>query len=174
MTVNYVMTYRTTIAIAVFALAAAPPGAADIPVLSDDSVIIVAADESWEADSQDAFYFRGNFEIRMPKWTLMADLATVYGTMDDPSSVVADGSLVNFAYHYTEAGKPSTIEGEGRHLEYDREHNLLRLSGDAKISTDRRILQSSEVTYNLNTRKLEAGGPEGVHITIQPDDAGNP
>jgi len=174
MTVNYVMTNRTTIAIAVFALAAGPLGAADIPALSDDSVIIVAADESWEGDSQAAFHFRGNFEIRMPSWTLMADLATVYGTMDDPTSVVADGALVHFAYHYTEAGKPSIIEGECRHLEYDRERNVLTLTGDAKISTERRILQSSKVTYNLNTRKLEAGGPEGVHVTIQPGDAGNP
>ncbi len=173
MILNYVMTNRTTIAITFLALTVGHANAADISPLSDDSVIIVSADESWEDAQQNIIYFRGNFEIQMPNWTLTADLATVYGKLNDPKRVVADGSPVHFSYQHSEDGRPSITKGEGQHLEYEKEHNLLKLSGDARIATDHRLIQSSEIQYDLETQKLEAGGAEGVHITIEPDSSGN-
>jgi lipopolysaccharide transport protein LptA len=169
---DYVMTNQATIAIAVIALTAGQVEAADFAPLSDDSVIIVSADESWEDPEQDTIHFRGNFEIRTPQWTLAADRATVYGELEDPQRVVADGSPVRFAYRHTESGKPSITQGEGQHLEYDGENELLVLSGNARISTDKRIMQSSEMRYNLQQQNLEAGGSEGVQITIEADNSG--
>jgi len=173
MNCNYVMTKQTSIAVAIIALTGGHVDAADVRSVSDDTVIIVSADESWEDEEEDILHFRGNFEIQMPNWTLRADLATVYGKLDDPQRVVAEGSPVHFVYHYTEAGKPSTTQGEGQHLEYEKEHELLRLSGNARLATDRRVMQSSEIQYDLGQQKLDAGGSEGVRITIDPDPSGH-
>ena len=166
------MTKQTTIAIAIIALTAGHVEAADLPPLSDDSVIIVSADESWEDAERDIIHFRGNFEIRTPHWTVMADLATVYGKLEDPQRIVADGSPVQFIYRRAETGKPSITEGEGQHLEYERERELLRLSGNAKLATGGRVMQSSEIQYDLEQQRLEAGGSEGVRITFDPDRSG--
>jgi len=173
MTFNYVTTKRTTIAATFFVLAAGHANAADIPPVSDNSVIVISADESWEDARVDIIYFRGNFEIRMPNWSLTADLATVYGKLDDPKRVVADGTPVHFSYRNSDDREPSITKGEGRHLEYVRADNLLKLSGAARIATDHRRMQSSEMQYDLEAQKLEAGGAEGVQITIEPDSSGN-
>jgi len=169
---DYVMMKLATIAIAIIALTPGHVEAADLSPLPEDNVIIVSADEAWEEAERDIIHFRGNFEIRTPQWTLAADQATVYGELEDPQRVLADGSPVRFAYRHTEAGKPSITQGEGQHLEYDGENELLVLSGNARISTDRRIMQSSEMRYNLQQQNLEAGGSEGVQITIEADNSG--
>jgi lipopolysaccharide transport protein LptA len=167
------MTKHATVAIITIVLTAGPLDAADLLPLSDDTVIMVSADESWEDAEQDIIHFRGNFEIQLPNWTLKADFATVYGELNDPQRVVAEGSPVKFVYHYTETGNPSFVEGEGQRIEYEKKRNLLNLSGAAKLSTDRRVMHSSEIKYNLDQQKLEAGGPEGVQITISPDSTGH-
>ncbi len=169
---NYVMTTLRTVAIVIIALISGASEAADVLQLSDDSTIIVSADESWEEAEQDIIHFRGDFELRTPRWSVMSDHATVYGKVDDPKRIVADGSPVQFVFQNSGADDISITEGEGQHLEYDSEAGLLSLSGGAKLTSGRRVMKSSKIQYDVKRERLEAGGPEGVHVTVVPDSSG--
>jgi lipopolysaccharide transport protein LptA len=167
------MTKLTTVALVVMTFYATHNQAADVLQVSDDATIIVAADESWEEVDQDVIHFRGNIEIRTPRWAVMADRVTVYGKLEDVERIVADGSPVQFIYSKSVLGGATHTEGEGLHLEYLRGSELLSLSGNATLTGDGRIMQSSEISYNLEQQRLEAGGPDGVHITVEPDRVGD-
>jgi len=150
-----------------------PGNAADILQLADNSTIVVSADESWEDVEQNILHFRGNFQIRTPAWRLTAYQATVYGTLDDPQRIVADGPAdgepVRFFYQDIDAGKDRSTEGEGQHLEYDREHNLLTLSGNALLTNGAQTMRAERIQYDLDAQKLDAGGSDGVHVTVDPN-----
>ncbi len=167
------MTKLRTIAILIIALYAGHGKAADSLHLSDDSTIVVSADDASEEPGQDILYFAGNIEIKTPSWAIMADRVTVYGQLDNLQRVVAEGSPVQFFFRNSDAENSSITEGEGQHLEYEEEAALLRLSGNAKLTSGGRIMQSTEIQYDLEQEKLEASGPEGVQITITPDSDGN-
>lgn len=166
------MTNLRSVAIVIFVLNSGAIDAADVLQLSNNNTIVVSADESWEEAEQEVIHFRGDFKLRTPRWAVMGDLAVVYGKVDDPKRVVADGSPVRFMFRNSNADDGSITEGEGQHLEYDREAGVLRLSGTAKLTSGRRLMQSSVIRYDLEREKLEAGGDEGVHVTVAPDSSG--
>jgi lipopolysaccharide transport protein LptA len=147
--------------------------AADLLQLADDSTIVVSADESWEDIDQGTLHFRGHFEIRTPQWQLTADQATIYGKLEDPQRIVAegadDGTLVYFIYHGSDSNPSATTEGEGQHLEYKKAHSLLTLSGHAKLTNGDQIMRSSTIQYDLKQEQLNAGGDEGVQVIFIPD-----
>jgi len=169
---SFHITKLGTIATSVLALSTGLDAGADVLQLSNDTIIVVSADESWEELEENVRHFRGNFEIRTPDWAVSADQAVVYGRLDDPERVVADGSPVRFYFENSDSETNAPTEAEGRHLEYEKESGLLRLFGDAKIADDRRLMQSSEMQYDTVQKKLLAGGPEGVKVTVKPDDSG--
>ncbi|MCH9026152.1 MAG: hypothetical protein IIA05_03425 [Proteobacteria bacterium] len=163
------MTKLRTVAVAVIALYAGHSAAASLLKISGADTILVSADEVWEEPEQDIFHFRGNFEIRTPRWAVMADEATVYGRLDDLERIVAEGSPVRFIFKSSDAENGSITEAEGQKLEYLKEAGVLHLSGGAKISSGGSIMRSSEIRYDLERDKLEAGGPEGVRLTARPE-----
>ena len=166
------MTYLRTIAVIVLTILVSPGNAADILQLADDSTIVVSADESWEDVDHNVLHFRGNFEIRTPAWRLKADQATVYGNLTDPQRIVAEGAdggaPVHFIYQGTDAGENQSTEGQGQYLEYDREHNLLILSGNAVLTSGARTMRADKIRYDLDQQKLDAGGSDGVQVTVDP------
>jgi len=162
------MTKLRTVAIVIFALCARQGLAAGLLEISDETTIFVSADESWEEAEQDVFHFRGSFEIRTPRWAVMADEATVYGKLDDLKRIVADGSPVQFVFRNPELDNGSLTRAEGQRLEYEKDKRLLHLSGGAKLANGAQVMRSSELRYNLKQEKLEAGGSEGVQITAKP------
>ena len=163
------MTKLRTVALAIIALYAGQIEAVGILEISDENTILVSADEVWEEPEQEIFHFRGNFEIRTPRWAVTADEATVYGGLDDLERIVAEGSPVHFIFQDPAAENSSITEAEGQHLEYEREPGLLRLFGSAKLVSGGSIMRSSELRYDLERDKLEAGGPEGVQLTVKPE-----
>jgi lipopolysaccharide transport protein LptA len=165
---DYVMAKRTTVALVILALYAGLNDAADMPRLSDNDTIIIAADESWEEADQGTIYFRGDVEIQTPGWAIMADRVIVYGKLEAVERIVADGSPVKFIYSNPTAANNTFADGEGLHLEFLHDAALLTLSGNAILTGEGRIMQSSEIQYDLEQRELMAGGTEGVHITITP------
>jgi lipopolysaccharide transport protein LptA len=167
------MTKLTTVALVVITLYASHNEAAEDLRPSDDATIIVAADESWEDLSEDIIYFSANVEITTPRWTLKADRVTVYGKMEDPERIVADGSPVHFTYSRSASDGDLQTRGEGQHLEFICGSGLISLSGGATLTGDRQIMRSSEIRYDLERQKLEAGGPDGVQITVEADSSGH-
>ncbi len=165
------MTKLRTVAVAIIALYVGNGAAAGLLKISDENTILVTADEVWEEPEQNIFHFRGNFELRTPRWAVMADEATVYGKMDDLDRIVAEGSPVQFVFQGSDAENGAITEAEGRKLEYQREPGLLHLSGGAVVTSGGNTLRSSEILYDLERDKLEAGGPEGVRVTAKPKPA---
>ncbi len=163
------MTKLRTVAVALFALHAGHSTAAGLLKISDDNTILVSADEVWEEPEQEIFHFRGKFEIRTPRWAVLADEATVFGRLDDLERIVAEGSPVQFIFQSSDAENGPITEAEGQKLEYEREPGLLHLSGGAKVVSGGSIMRSSEIRYDLERDKLEAGGPEGVRLTSSPE-----
>ncbi len=163
------MTKLRTVAVAIFVLHAGNSTAADLLKISDDNTILVSADEVWEEPEQEIFHFRGKFEIRTPRWAVMADEATVFGRLDNLERIVDEGSPVQFIFQSSDAENCSFTEAEGQKLEYEREPGLLHLSGGAKVVSGGSIMRSSEIRYDLERDKLEAGGPEGVRLTSNPE-----
>jgi lipopolysaccharide transport protein LptA len=162
------MTKLRTVAIAMIALYARQGIAAGLLEISDETTILVSADESWEEAEQDIFHFRGSFELRTPRWAVTADEATVYGELDDLKRIVAEGSPVRFVFQNPELENGLLTRAEGQRLEYEKDKGLLHLSGGAKLANGAQVMRSSELRYDLEKEKLEAGGPEGVQITAKP------
>ncbi len=166
------MRYLRTIAIIVITLLVGQAATADILDLADDSTIVVSADEAWEDSEQGALYFRGHFEIRTPRWRLSAHEATIYGNLDNPQRIVANGtkeeSPVQFFFLGSDREDSAGTSGEGQYLEYEQTLGLLTLSGGAKLTSGSRVMSSSKIQYDLNTQQLMAGGEEGVHVTVDP------
>ena len=106
------------VAVAIFVLHAGHSTAADLLKISDDNTILVSADEVWEEPEQEIFHFRGKFEIRTPRWAVLADEATVFGRLDDLERIVAEGSPVQFIFQSSDAENGSFTEAEGQKLEY--------------------------------------------------------
>ncbi len=174
---NYVMTYLRTIAVIVICLPVTTSLAADPLYLANDSTIVVSADEAWEDPEQDVLHFRGNFDIRTPNWQLQADRASIYGKLSNLQRILADGTIdgvpVRFSYQDQTVENATRTKGEGQHLEYDSERHLLILSGSAVLTSGTRNMQSSRIQYNLETEQFDAGGDEGVHVTVTPKSKNN-
>ncbi len=168
------MRYLGTIAIIVITLHAGHGDAADILQLADEGTIVVSADEAWEDAGQDILHFRGHFEIRTPRWRLSAHEATIYGNLDNPQRIVADGMAdglpVQFFFLGSDLDNVTGTAGEGQHLEYVQATALLTLSGKAKLISGTRTMRSSTIQYDLEKQQLQAGGEEGVHVTVEPGD----
>jgi len=165
------MRYLRTIAIIVITLLAGHGAAADILQLADDSTIVVSADEAWEDTELDTLHFRGHFEIRTPRWRLSAHEATIYGNLDSPQRIVADGTSeglpVQFFFLGSDRDNSAGTTGEGQHLEYRQALGLLTLSGAAKLTSGSRVMSSSKIEYDLGSQQLKAGGDEGVRVTVE-------
>lgn len=171
------MRYLRTIAVIVITLFAGHGATADILQLADDSTIVVSADEAWEDTEEDILYFRGHFEIRTPRWQLSAHEATIYGNLDSPQRIVAtgmsEGRPVQFSFLGSDLDDAARTTGEGQNLEYEQALGLLTLTGNAKLTSGNRVMRSSKIQYDLEAQQLQAGGEEGVHVTVLPDDTGH-
>ena len=143
---------------------------AEPPRLTESRTVVVSADESSEdPERDDVFYFRGHFRLRTPDWALAADAATVYGELEDPELIVAEGGPVQFRSHVAGDESVDDIEGEGQRLEYDRVENVLHLVGAAMLTDNVNVMRSEEIVYDLDERRLKATGSTGVNITVDPN-----
>jgi lipopolysaccharide transport protein LptA len=135
---------------------------------SGDTVTIRSA-EAWEDEEAHIIHFGGNFELKASDWYLSADLATLYGKLDDPETVVLTGTpafiLVNTEYH----GNIQTVSGEAERIVYFRETNTLRMEGAASLTRDENTMYGGEIEYDIGEDRIRAGGDEGVRIKVLPE-----
>jgi lipopolysaccharide export system protein LptA len=66
-------------------------------------------------------------------------------------------------------GRIQTITGEADRIVYHRETNSLRLEGSASITRDDSTMHSGKIEYDIEQDRIRAGGDEGVHIKIKPE-----
>jgi len=135
---------------------------------SGDTVNIRAA-EAWESEEPNVIHFSGNFELKASDWYLSADLATLYGKLDDPETAMLTGSPAFILVNTESEGRIQTITGQADRIVYHRETNSLRLEGAASITRDDNTMHSGKIEYDIEQDRIRAGGDEGVHIKVKPE-----
>jgi len=136
---------------------------------SGDTVTIRSA-EAWEGEEPNIIHFSGNFELRASDWFLSADLATLYGKLDDPETAILTGSPAFILVSTESQGQIQTVFGEAERIVYHRETNSLRMEGTASLTRNDNTMRSGEIEYDIEQDRIRAGGNEGVYIKVEPED----
>jgi lipopolysaccharide transport protein LptA len=140
--------------------------AVELPTLNDQDTIVVTADQAWESDDGNVLNFQGNFELTSPDYYLRSERAEIHGQLEDPDRIVATGDPVTFWVRDTNSDERT--HGQGNRVEYQRDRNLLRLSGNAILEGENTVMRSSLLEYNTQTERLVSTGTDGVEIVTQP------
>ena len=142
-------------------------GAQDLPRLANNDTVTVLADEAWEELEQQVTHFRGNFRLYGPDWSVTADSAVLYGPLDDPERVVADGSPARILVEKSAAD--GEVTGHGSRIEYLRAEDIVQVTGDAQIINEGNSMSSSLLRYDLAAERITASGQGGVKMTVDPN-----
>lgn len=132
-------------------------------------MISINADEASEDEQPGILHFNGQFVMRSSDWHLTSEQATVYGRPDKPDRVLLEGSPARFLVNRADHTDRDQVEGTALVVEYLREVNLLMLSGGATLMLGDEIIRSANITYDINTKRYQAGGTDGVLIKVPPD-----
>jgi lipopolysaccharide transport protein LptA len=140
------------------------------PGFSKGDTVSIRADQAWEDEQPDIVHFTGNFLMKAADWSVSADSATLYGNLDDPETVLLEGSPAQvLLLRQTDDGNEE-ISGTAPQIEYQRKANVIKLSGGAVLRLDDNILRSEEIEYDIELDRYQAGGSEGVRIEVTPRD----
>ncbi len=141
--------------------------AVELPALDEQDTIVVTADQAWESEDGEVLNFKGNFELKAPDYYLRSDTAEIHGDVDSPTRIVAAGTPVTF---WIRAGDSDELtHGQGERVEYEREHNLLKLSGQAILQDENTVMRSSLLEYDTKSKRLVSTGTDGVEIVSRPN-----
>lgn len=128
---------------------------------SGDTVTL-RSDEAWEDEQADVIHFSGRFELKGSDWHLSADQATLYGKLDDPESVILNGTPSVILLTPETEGQVRTITGEALRIVYQRDNNRILMEGNASLTRDNNTMRGGEIEYDFVQDYLSAGGTEGV------------
>ena len=131
-------------------------------------MISIAADDASEDEQPGILHFNGHFVMQSSDWHLTSETATVYGSPDKPDRVLLEGSPARFLVNRTDHTDQGQVEGTAEVVEYLREVNLLLLSGKATLVLGDEIIRSAHIAYDINTKRYQAGGADGVLIKVPP------
>ena len=136
---------------------------------SGDTLTIRSFDARMDEDPN-IFHFGGGFELRAKDWHLSSDHATLYGKLDDPETAILTGSPATILVNTEFEGRSSKVMGEAERIVYRRATNSLLMEGRASLTRDKNTMRGGEIEYDIGQDRISAGGDEGVHIRIRPED----
>jgi len=136
--------------------------------LGDDALamISISADEASEGEQAGVLNFSGNFLMRSKEWQLTSEKATVHGSPNKPDRVVLEGTPAQFFIKRDEASNRDQIKATAQLLEYQRDKNILLLSGGATLTLQEEVIRSTHIEYDIETNRYKAGGSNGVIIEV--------
>jgi lipopolysaccharide transport protein LptA len=137
---------------------------------SAGDTVSIQAENAWEDEAPNTIHFSGQFELKARDWYLSADQATLYGNLDDPETAILTGSPANIQLKTVSDGEMETVMGKAARIVYQRSTNSIRLEGEASLSIAGQTMQSEEIEYDIARDRIQAGGDQGVHIRVTPDD----
>jgi lipopolysaccharide export system protein LptA len=126
----------------------------------------------------------GHVQVFMPQGRLNADKATVQFVNKRIASMSAQGAPAQFEHSVAAAGQDSapgdagsrshsaidSARGHAREIDYDMEHDLLKLNGDSWLSDGCNEINSQSIVYDIANQKVRAdaapGGDTQVHGTL--------
>lgn len=123
--------------------------------------------------------FSGNVSIKQGTLNIRAASVHVVRSDDGQQTMKATGSPVRFGQ--TLDGGKGTVNGEASQVDYSSATNVVRLSGNAKVTRGGDKAEGAVITYNTRTEvytvsgSKPAGGKGGkrVSVVIQPDSMGS-
>jgi lipopolysaccharide export system protein LptA len=126
----------------------------------------------------------GHVQVFMPQGRLNADKATVRFVNKRIASMSAEGAPAEFEHGVAAAGPDSapgdagshshagidSAHGHAREIDYDMEHDLLKLNGDSWLTDGCNEINSQSIVYDIANQKVRAdaapGGDTQVHGTL--------
>jgi len=126
----------------------------------------------------------GHVQVFMPQGRLNADKATVQFVNKRIASMSAQGAPAEFEHSVAAAGQNGapgdagsrshgaidSAHGHAREIDYDMEHDLLKLNGDSWLSDGCNEINSQSIVYDIANQKVRAdaapGGDTQVHGTL--------
>ena len=129
--------------------------------------IVVRADQAWEDPDKSITYYRGDFELSTPDWSVQADEATVYGPLNHPDRVLLSGAPARIWISQPEKSK--TVQGVGAQIEYLLSADTVTLTGDAELRDGDNTINSESIVYDVKTDSYSAGQQGPVKVSFFPD-----
>jgi lipopolysaccharide export system protein LptA len=126
----------------------------------------------------------GHVQVFMPQGRLNADKATVQFVNKRIASMSAQGAPAEFEHSGAAASQDAApsdsgnrshsaidgAHGHAREIDYDMEHDLLKLNGDSWLSDGCNEINSQSIVYDIANQKVRAdaapGGDTQVHGTL--------
>lgn len=133
---------------------------------SDFEMIHISADEAFEDERPGILHFNGHFVMQSNDWQLTSSQATVYGSPNRPDQVDLEGSPARFLIDPVGDTGKGPVEATALVVEYLRESNKLKLTGNATLVLDNEIVRSTSIEYDIGTNRYQAGGVDGVQIEV--------
>lgn len=146
------------------------PASERISGFSSGDTVTISSAEAWEDDKPDTIHFSGGFELKANDWYVTADLATLYGKLDDPETAVLTGAPAAIMVNTESQGQIKTITGEAERITYQRKTNSLSMEGAASITRDDINMQSGKIEYDIEEDRISASGDKGVRIKFRQHD----
>lgn len=137
---------------------------------SAGDTVLIQAENAWEDEAPNTLHFSGQFELRARDWYLSADQATLYGSLDDPETAILTGSPANIQLQTVSDDGIETVRGKATRIVYQRGANSIKLEGGASLSIAGKTMQSEKIEYDIEQDRIQAGGDQGVHIRVNPED----
>lgn len=129
--------------------------------------VIVRANLAWEDSDESITYYRGDFELRTPDWSVQASEATVFGPLNNPDRVLLNGEPARIWISQPEKSK--VVEGEGAQIEYLLTTESVALSGGAELRDGEDTINSESIHYDVKADSYSAGQTGRVKVSISPD-----
>lgn len=140
--------------------------------------IEIEADQGELDQKNQSTTFSGNVVIKQGTLNIRAASVNVVRSADGQQTMKASGSPVRFSQ--TLDGGKGTVNGEANQVEYSSASNVVKLSGNAKVTRGGDKAEGAVITYNTRTEvytvsgSKAAGGKPGkrANIVIQPSSTG--
>lgn len=141
----------------------------DPPGFSAEDSVSIRADQAWEDEEPDIVHFSGHFLMQAADWSVTADTATLYGSLDDPQSLLVRGAPAQIRVVKRTGDAPSQVSGTATAIEYQRTGNVITLQGGATLQRDDQTLSGDRILYHIDSDQYQASGSLGVQIEVQPE-----
>ena len=132
--------------------------------------ISISAEEAIEDELPGILHFNGHFLMQSTDWKVASNRATFYGNLDKPDRIYLEGDPARFLVARTDNSAQGPIDASASVVEYLREANKLKLSGQATLMLGDEVIRSTYIEYDISTNRYQAGGTDGVLIEVPPVD----
>ncbi|MDO4998053.1 MAG: lipopolysaccharide transport periplasmic protein LptA [Neisseria sp.] len=136
--------------------------------------IEIEADQAQLDQKNQTTGFSGNVIVKQGSLHIRADAVNVARDGAGQQTIVATGKPVRFAQ--TLDGNKGTVNGEANRVDYSSASNVVKLTGNAKVTRGGDKAEGAVITYNTRTEVYTVNGGKSadgkssrrVSIVIQP------